>query len=56
MHPKRQCVDVYPIENVWAILYEKARAEEFHSVEDMKEYLKKLWVEIDADLGDRMMQ
>ena len=59
MDPTRQCsklADVYPIENVWAILYEKARGEEFHSVEDMKQYLRKIWVEIDAEICDKMMQ
>ena len=43
--PKRQAAkitDVWPIENAWAMFYEKARGEKFHSIEDLKKYLEKI--------------
>ena len=40
----------------WWQLDEKAPEEEFDSVEDMKQHLRKVWVEIDADVCDEMMQ
>ena len=56
--PEYQCsklADAYPIENVWAILYEKTRGIEFESVDTMKRFVRKVWRGIDADICNKMM-
>ena len=57
--PKRQCdkmADVWVIENVWAILYEKLRGQEFDDIEDLKKEVIRIWREIDASLCKKMMR
>ena len=57
--PARQCcklADAYPIENVWGILYEKARGTEFDNIEQLKRFVSKTWKAIDKDICSKMMQ
>ena len=57
--PTRQCpklADVYPIENVWGILYEKARGREFKNILALKRFINKCWREIDTEICTKMMQ
>ena len=57
--PKKQCAklaDVYPIENVWGIIYEKLRGQEFDSIDELKRFITKIWRQIDAELCQKMMR
>ncbi len=38
-----KCADIYPIENVWGIIYEKLRAKDTKSLQVMKAEVNKIW-------------
>ena len=55
---KRQAAkmaDIWPIENVWGILYEKLRLVEFSSLDEMERRVGKVWRDIDKNLCSKMI-
>eukprot|EP01084_Bolivina_argentea_P139253 244985_1 len=59
VNTKFQCdkyADVWPIENVWAIIYQWLPSQDFENIEQLKKGIKKVWKQIDSDLCNKMME
>jgi len=50
-----KCADVWPIENVWGILYENLKGLEFENMAHLKEKLIEEWQGISPDICMKMM-
>ncbi|CAF1262097.1 unnamed protein product [Rotaria sordida] len=48
--------DIWPIENIWAIIREKLRGIEFQNIRTLKAAINKVWRSIDATTCKKMME
>ncbi|CAF1104925.1 unnamed protein product [Rotaria sordida] len=48
--------DIWPIENIWAIIKEKLRGMEFQNIRTLKAAINKVWRSIDATTCKKMME